>query len=94
LNLGEFPPRDGSQHIDVIGTVRVPPHKIVFTAVANAVERSLAMGAMGVASKPTMTDCNVSEGGVSVCPPTTASTTATSAANALVQLRYTLSACW
>jgi hypothetical protein len=32
------------------------------------------MGARGVASKPTMTDCNVSEGGVSVCPPTTAST--------------------
>jgi len=41
-----------------------------YAAVANAVERSFAMGASGVAKRPTMTDCEILGAGLSVSPPT------------------------
>src|SRR6516162_5211716 len=62
---------------------------IVFTAVARALDKSLAIGASGVANRPTMMHCQIST--FKVSPPTIASATATIPAIALVQLQYMLS---
>src|ERR1035438_8347061 len=65
---------------------------MVLTAAARALERSLAMGASGVASRPTRTASAISFGAQKFVPSrlhpaATASATATPAASARVQLR-------